>query len=65
MKGQAVPGALAKREEGAGENDLFNGLAADGLLGLTEIGAVRGPRRRRRRGSGQIQAVPYAPAPIL
>jgi len=42
IKEHAVAVALAMREKGAAENDLFDRLAADGRLGLTrpEIDAL-------------------------
>ncbi len=52
IKEHAVAVALAMREKGAAENDLFDRLAADGRLGLTRAeidDAGRRPQRLRRR----------------
>jgi adenylosuccinate lyase len=63
MKGQAVAVPLAKREEGAGEKDLFNRLAADGRLGLPKIALVADRAAFVGAAPAQIQAVPYARRP--
>ena len=53
IKEHAVAVALAMREKGAAENDLFDRLAADARLRLSPGGDRRAGRRPRRRSSAR------------
>ncbi|MFG1886636.1 adenylosuccinate lyase [Micromonospora sp. NPDC049051] len=68
IKEHAVAVALAMREKGAAENDLFDRLAADGRLGLTrgEIDALVADRTAFVGAApAQVEAVTRRIAPVV
>jgi adenylosuccinate lyase len=68
IKEHAVAVALAMREKGTGENDLFDRLAADGRLGLSraEIDALVADRSGFAGAApAQVAAVAGAVAPVV